>query len=48
LRRRLQRVASIEVRSRVRYSYPLYRMAEGNPAEWTSSNLGEVSLYPEV
>jgi hypothetical protein len=43
-RRRLQRVASLEVRHRVRYNYPLYRTAEGSPAEWTSSDLGEVSL----
>ncbi|MDR0414963.1 MAG: hypothetical protein LBH84_06075 [Prevotellaceae bacterium] len=44
-RHRLQRVASVEVRSRTRYNYPLYRTAEDNPAQWTSSDiLGEVSL----
>jgi hypothetical protein len=43
-RARLQWVASLEVRKRVRYNYPLYWTTD-NPAEWTSmENLGEISL----
>jgi hypothetical protein len=42
---RLQWMASLEVRKRVRYNYPLYWTAEDNPTEWTSvENLGEISL----
>ncbi|MDR1022652.1 MAG: hypothetical protein LBL94_05210 [Prevotellaceae bacterium] len=44
-RSRLQWIASLEVRKRVRYNYPLYQTAEDDPAAWMSlDNLGEISL----